>query len=89
MPRVSVGIRIKPERAGEESLKEFSYRTIHEGAKLDINISGSRSEFHFDDLYIPACSQADIFCRCAQPIVNTVIDGFNATIFAFGQTGRP
>ena len=87
MPRVSVGIRIKPEKVGEETLKDFSYRSLKEGAKLDISVSGNRSEFFVDDLYVPTCSQAEVFTRCAQPIIDTVIEGFNATIFAFGQTG--
>ena len=37
----------------------------------------------FDD----QLSQAEIFADCARPIVDAVLNGYNATIFAYGQTG--
>ncbi|KAA0149383.1 hypothetical protein FNF27_03343 [Cafeteria roenbergensis] len=43
--------------------------------------------FTFDDTYGPDTLQKDIYDRSAAPIVDSVIDGYNGTIFAYGQTG--
>jgi ribulose bisphosphate carboxylase small subunit len=34
----------------------------------------------------PCASQEDIFACCGQPVVDAVLDGFNASILAYGQT---
>ena len=33
------------------------------------------------------CKQKDIFDHAALPIVQSVLEGYNGTIFAYGQTG--
>lgn len=35
----------------------------------------------------PSAKQADLYDQAVVPIVNEVLDGFNCTIFAYGQTG--
>ena len=43
--------------------------------------------FTFDKVFDQACSQSDVFDEVALPLVDSVLDGFNATVFAYGQTG--
>ena len=43
--------------------------------------------FTFDNVYDWNCKQIDIFTDCAFPIVNNILEGYNGTIFAYGQTG--
>ena len=43
--------------------------------------------FTFDNVYDWNCKQEDIFTDCAHPIVNNILEGYNGTIFAYGQTG--
>ena len=43
--------------------------------------------FTFDNVYDWNCKQVDIFTDCAHPIVNNILEGYNGTIFAYGQTG--
>ena len=43
--------------------------------------------FTFDLAYGPDSSQLSIFSETAQPIVESVMSGYNGTIFAYGQTG--
>lgn len=43
--------------------------------------------FTFDNVYDWNCQQVDIFTDCAHPIVNNILEGYNGTIFAYGQTG--
>ena len=85
MTKIRVGIRIKPER--EDPLKDFSYRSIRESTKIDISVSGNRSEFYFDNIFEQTCSQGEVFAMSTQPIIDAVLEGFNGTIFAYGQTG--
>ena len=33
------------------------------------------------------CTQRGIYDTCAAPIVNAAMEGFNGTIFMYGQTG--
>ena len=47
---------------------------------------GKLSAFSFDAVFQDA-SQADIYNEIARPLVENVLVGYNATIFAYGQTG--
>ncbi len=44
-------------------------------------------EYTFDSVLPPGVSQAAVYERAAQPIVTDVVNGFNGTILAYGQTG--
>jgi hypothetical protein len=44
-------------------------------------------QFTFDHVYDWNCKQADIYSTCAAGIVENVLEGYNGTIFAYGQTG--
>ncbi|KAJ3676388.1 hypothetical protein LUZ60_003800 [Juncus effusus] len=43
--------------------------------------------FAFDKVFGPASRQKDLFDHSISPIVNEVLEGYNCTIFAYGQTG--
>ncbi|GBF89159.1 kinesin-II motor protein [Raphidocelis subcapitata] len=43
--------------------------------------------FTFDQVYDPEANQREIFDITARPILDAVMDGYNGTIFAYGQTG--
>jgi len=43
--------------------------------------------FTFDHAYDCNSCQEDIYDECAQPLVQNVMEGYNGTIFAYGQTG--
>merc|ERR1711892_528906 len=43
--------------------------------------------FTFDTVFAPDVKQVDVYNRVARPIVNNVLEGYNGTIFAYGQTG--
>jgi kinesin family member 5 len=44
-------------------------------------------EFSFDRMYPPEVGQAMIYDESIRHIVDNVIDGFNGTVFAYGQSG--
>ncbi|KAM0877192.1 hypothetical protein ACQ4PT_035653 [Festuca glaucescens] len=43
--------------------------------------------FTFDKVFGPTARQRDLYDQAIIPIVNEVLEGFNCTIFAYGQTG--
>ncbi|KDP35584.1 hypothetical protein JCGZ_09022 [Jatropha curcas] len=43
--------------------------------------------FTFDKVFGPKAQQRSIYDQAIIPIVNEVLDGFNCTVFAYGQTG--
>ncbi|XP_021819053.1 kinesin-like protein KIN-5B [Prunus avium] len=43
--------------------------------------------FTFDRVFGPKSQQKSIYDQAISPIVNEVLDGFNCTVFAYGQTG--
>ncbi|XP_057949192.1 kinesin-like protein KIN-5C [Malania oleifera] len=53
------------------------------------NIAGKHIDrvFTFDKVFGPSAQQKDLYEQAVIPIVNEVLEGFNCTIFAYGQTG--
>ncbi|CAI0462327.1 unnamed protein product [Linum tenue] len=53
------------------------------------NIAGKHIDrvFTFDKVFGPSAKQRDLYDQAVVPIVNEVLEGFNCTIFAYGQTG--
>ncbi|XVE76319.1 hypothetical protein DITRI_Ditri12bG0162400 [Diplodiscus trichospermus] len=43
--------------------------------------------FSFDKVFGPKAQQRTIYDQAIAPVVNEVLDGFNCTVFAYGQTG--
>ncbi|KAJ8899611.1 hypothetical protein K2173_018585 [Erythroxylum novogranatense] len=53
------------------------------------NIAGKHIDrvFTFDKVFGPSAQQKDLYEQAVVPIVSEVLEGFNCTIFAYGQTG--
>ncbi|KAG9459064.1 hypothetical protein H6P81_003572 [Aristolochia fimbriata] len=53
------------------------------------HIAGKQMDrvFTFDKVFGPSAQQKDLYQQAIVPIVNEVLEGFNCTIFAYGQTG--
>ncbi|EPY39698.1 OSM3-like kinesin, partial [Angomonas deanei] len=50
-------------------------------------VVGNPDRFTFDATINNTFSQKDIFNQYIMPLVDSVLDGFNATVFAYGQSG--
>ena len=57
----------------------------------EINVQKSPEElpkrFTFDCVYPEDTHQEDLFAESAFPILENILEGYNGTIFAYGQTG--
>ncbi|XP_028754551.1 kinesin-like protein KIN-14B [Neltuma alba] len=51
----------------------------------DESLSNSKKDFEFDRVYGPHVGQAELF-NDVQPLVQSALDGYNVSIFAYGQT---
>lgn len=50
------------------------------------SIDGSEYPYTFDRVFGPETTQAEIYASAAAPITSAVLQGYNGTIFAYGQT---
>ena len=51
-------------------------------------IMGKDRAFTFDDVLAPKSCQEDMYKLCVENLVKSIFDGYNATVFAYGQTVR-
>jgi kinesin family protein 6/9 len=84
MPSVKVSVRVKPE-AGENTLDPFKLDAAT--GSISLTVAGHAHDFVFDEVFAQDASQEEVFNKSAVEICKDVLDGFNGTIFAYGQTG--
>lgn len=84
---VSVVVRVRPENAIEQS-RGGQMCVRHDGSEIEMEVgvdSGS-SKFTFDRVFGANSTQLEVFEAIGKPLVETVFEGYNGTIFAYGQT---
>ncbi|KAK9804380.1 hypothetical protein WJX72_010110 [[Myrmecia] bisecta] len=89
---VQVILRCRPANAEEVATRAPQVVTVAEAAKevtLYQNVGGKQlgRSFHFDKAFGPESGQEKLYSQAIAPIVEEVLEGFNCTIFAYGQTG--
>ena len=88
--RVKVFLRVRP--LTDEDVKSSGKDTIIEQVDLtrnsiSIQKDGDHKSFTFDSVFEHNSSQKAIYLKVGKPVVEGILDGFNGTIFAYGQTG--
>jgi|AntAceMinimDraft_1070359.scaffolds.fasta_scaffold45696_1 kinesin family protein 7 len=82
-------IRLRPVPPGVKSVASSSDRR---GLTIQLPGGAKLSEFFFDKVLgaeaSDATTQVECFREVALPLVEHVLQGYNATCFAYGQTGR-
>ena len=88
---VKVCCRIRPMNRKEVGLKSSICAEKVNDTTVCINEGEKRMHdkrsFHFDHIFGPDSTQAEVFESCGKKIVLDVLNGYNGTIFAYGQTG--
>eukprot|EP00850_Spirogloea_muscicola_P011602 SM000072S21236 [mRNA] locus=s72:626059:632083:+ [translate_table: standard] len=89
---VQVLVRCRPSSA--EEVRQNVVPVIHcNEARKEVStvqtVAGRQYDrvFTFDKVFGPESRQKDLYDQSVIPIVNEVLEGFNCTIFAYGQTG--
>ncbi|PIA37221.1 hypothetical protein AQUCO_03000067v1 [Aquilegia coerulea] len=88
--RVRVSVRVRP-RNDEDLADADSYDCIElqpEVKRLKLRKNNWSSEsYQFDEVFTESASQKRVYEVVAKPVVESVLNGFNGTVMAYGQTG--
>lgn len=90
---VRVVVRCRPLNEKEKNMKcPMAVKCDEVRGSVTVNQSESRSGdqpkvFTFDRVFGPESKQTDVYNDTARSIVESVLEGYNGTVFAYGQTG--
>lgn len=65
----------------DNPIQKFSRSVVPTGKKV------KDQTFGFDRIFDDSASQADVYEATTKPLLDSVLDGYNATVFAYGATG--
>ncbi|CAA2995254.1 kinesin KIN-UC isoform X1 [Olea europaea subsp. europaea] len=88
--RVRVAVRLRPRNSEELLDADYSdcVELQPELKRLNLRKNNWSSEsFKFDEVLSESASQKRVYEVVAKPVVESVLDGYNGTIMAYGQTG--
>lgn len=74
-------VRIEPEEVGTSILNPSTQSQI-----IQVGEDESSKRFTFDYVFPPPTTQKDFYSACVDSLVCSCLDGYNATILAYGQT---
>lgn len=89
--RVRVAVRLRPRNA-EESIADADFADCvelqPELKRLKLRKNNWDSDtYEFDEVLTEFASQKRVYEVVAKPVVESVLDGYNGTVMAYGQTG--
>ena len=70
---------------GEESVSKLSLR-VPKDLSVIVNNQKENYNFQFQKVFDVDVQQQEVFDVVAKDVVDNVLDGYNGTIFAYGQT---
>mmetsp|Transcript_47141 Transcript_47141/g.121827 ORF Transcript_47141/g.121827 Transcript_47141/m.121827 type:complete len:1136 (-) Transcript_47141:275-3682(-) len=89
--RVKVIVRCRPMNEEEKKKDGLPIVAVRHNNQVAISThSGQRKvqkAYTFDTAYGPETTQEDLYDHSIRPIVDEVLNGYNCTVFAYGQTG--
>ena len=87
---VKVLCRFRPLNEKEKEMSNNTCASFSPDSKTvsirNTETSNTPLRFNFDYVFPPYASQVDVYTISAKPIVEAVMQGFNGTVFAYGQT---
>ncbi|EPZ33588.1 Kinesin, motor domain-containing protein [Rozella allomycis CSF55] len=89
---VKVAVRCRPFNEREKRQNEIKILDI-DASSCAVTIKNPKKQqetpktFTYDYVYDDNSKQIDVYNMTARPIVDAVLEGYNGTIFAYGQTG--
>ena len=89
---VQVAVRVRPLLSSLESGCAQCIDVMHAGLNNDgatmVKVGGeSGPTFTFDEVFPTSATQVQVFEHRVAPLVESCLEGYNATILAYGQTG--
>jgi len=100
---VQVAVRVRPlsdNEYGDECIHLISHTDDEEDILSESEMSSSARyqtiqvgegesspKFTFDHVLPPQTDQIELYFTCVKPLIHSCLEGYNTTIFAYGQTG--
>jgi hypothetical protein len=87
---VKVFVRFRPVNKREQNEKDASgdgSLDVRDDSSVKLVIKGKENAFTFDRVFGGASLQEDVYASVASEAIQDVLNGFHATVFAYGQTG--
>ncbi|KAM5555936.1 kinesin-like protein KIN-UC [Rosa sericea] len=89
--RVRVAVRVRP-RNDEDRISDSDYgdsvEVQPELKRLKLRKNNWMSDsYRFDEIFTETASQNRVYQVVARPVVESVLNGYNGTVMAYGQTG--
>ncbi|KAL7464918.1 hypothetical protein ACHAXS_005246 [Conticribra weissflogii] len=81
--QVRVGVRIRPLTPKESS---EGGKAVVVGNAFDRTVTISNRKFTYDQVFHPNVSNPDLYRSVAPPLLSAFLNGYNATVLAYGQT---
>lgn len=72
------------------SSQELRYQVVVEcmsPKEVSVRDKGQTKTFTFDRVFGPDSKQMDVYKSVVNPLIEEVLQGYNCTVFAYGQTG--
>ncbi|CAH8620511.1 unnamed protein product [Schistosoma bovis] len=82
---VKVGVRVRP--LSNSEVNDGSSTCLSYSNEENQLIIGNDRLFGFDYVFKETDSQEHVYKKAALPMVESILKGYNATLFAYGQTG--
>jgi len=88
---IRVFVRVRPVLEGEMEDGNENNAVLHciDNRKIvlsDIQNDNSEKAYTFDQVFDPSTSQKSVYDEI-EPLIQSVVDGYNACVFSYGQTG--
>ncbi|XP_066910744.1 kinesin-like protein KIF11 [Clytia hemisphaerica] len=91
---IQVAVRCRPRngqevKMGSPSVVDVNMPTKEINVRQEMNYmdKGNNKTFSFDKVFGPKSKQIDVYKSMVCPVIDEVLQGYNCTIFAYGQTG--
>ena len=85
---MKVVVRLRPlnkkEKANDRKRIVDVHTSLHQ---IQLNGPRGKKSFTFDAVFDADSKQKDVYEEIAYPLIESVLSGYNGTIFAYGQTG--
>ena len=93
--QIIIAIRLRPLSQNEKDLSDIESVSVINSTSLTVSAENSTKknnqikyqQFFFDHVFDKNASQQEIYNKTTKPLLENIIEGFNATVFAYGATG--
>jgi hypothetical protein len=84
---VNVFVRFRPDNLKEISEGTDCITLNPDQKQVDVESDGGSHGFRFRRVFPAQTNQEEIFSYCTLPLLDKILDGYNAAVLAYGQTG--